>query len=166
MAMHQKLAVGTILFTYPEPDYNYYNHRYGNKHYTLKFKLLYVHNRRERSTGSFVSKHLSSTLNKLKIKCIDETHYPNQVMAVGCRAYTYHSFSSKIPYPTAAQVKEAQQKLNLLLERGTVSVEGKNITLIDNEFITNFKQKQMTNKDCLFSLLKPMEEYIEKETHY
>ncbi|PGT10185.1 hypothetical protein [Bacillus cereus] len=163
MAMHKKLNVGSILFTYHEPRYDYSNHRNGRDKYIIEFKALYIHNRRERTTGAHVPKSLIPTLAKLGIK-YEANHYDNEhVCAVGCRNYIYSRFTSSMPYPSVEQIKLARQKLELELNEESASNEG--VSLIEVEFVQDFKEKKMSNKDAVFSLLKPLHDYVANETY-
>ncbi len=163
MAMHKKLSVGSILFTYHEPRYDYSNHRYGRDKYIIEFKALYIHNRRERTTGANVPKSLIPTLEKLGIK-YEENHYDRDyVCAVGCRNYIYSRCSSAMPYPSVGQIKFAQEKLENELSAATARNEG--VSLIEVEFVQDFKEKKMSNKDAVFSLLKPLHDYVANETY-
>ncbi|MFE4029258.1 hypothetical protein ACFX4N_24210 [Priestia sp. YIM B13551] len=165
MAIHKKLPVGSILFTYHEPGYNYSNHRYGRGKYHIDFKVLYVHNRRERTTGASVPRTLIPTLEKLGIRHQEYSYDQQQTSAIGCRTYKYYSFSSNSPYPTAEAIQTAQQELESLFTRETVSVEGIRISLVENDFMKDFKEKKMKNKDAIFSLSKPLHDYLANETY-
>lgn len=159
MAIHKKLGVGSLLFTYHYPDYDSYAHRRGEAKYHIRFKALYVHNRRERSTGVPVPKTLIPTLEKLGIKYNEFSH--TDVIAVGCRSYTYHSCRSNLPYPSADDVTEASRVLKEKLESDVASNEG--VSLMEIDFIQDFKEKKMSNKDALFSLNKPLQDYVSNE---
>ena len=161
MAMNKKLEVGSILFTYTEADYGAQSHRYGRAKYTIRFKVLYVHNRRERTTGVYVPSTLKSTLDKLGIRHTNV--YSDKVCAVGCRALVYHTVQSNSPYPTTDDVKEAQEKLESRLQEHSLSNYG--IDLFEIDFVESFKQKKMSNKDALFAIQKPLEDYINNEQY-
>lgn len=163
MAMHKKLDVGSILFNYHDPQYNYYSHRHGREKYTIHFKTLYIHNRRERSNGVSVPRTLIPTLDKLGIRHQEISHAPDNVVAVGCRAYIYHSCESDMPYPTPNQVEEAREKLQSQMQNNTARNEGVDLTEI--EFVQDFKEKKMSNQDAVFSLLKPLNDYLANETY-
>lgn len=164
MAMHKKLNVGSILFTYHEPRYQVNNHRHGRDKYTIDFKALYVHNRRERTSGVHVPKTLIPTLEKLGIRHEDNYYYQSDTtVAVGCRTYVYHRVTSDMPYPTPEQIKAAREKLDSHLESESARNEG--VSLMEIDFVQDFKEKKMSNKDAVFSLLKPLEDYVANETY-
>lgn len=161
MAMNKNLEVGSILFTYTESIYEHQSHRFGNKKYTIRFKVLYVHNRRERTTGAYVPQTLKSTLDKLGIR--QTNSYSGKLCAVGCRAITYHEVRSNSPYPTSDDIKTAQEKLESNLQNNSLTSYGVNLFEID--FVETFKEKKMSNKDALFAIQKPLEEFINNETY-
>lgn len=161
MAMNKNLEVGTILFTYTDAGYEHHSHRCGRHKYVIRFKALYVHNRRERTTGAYVPASLRSTLDKLGIRHY-ACGYGEVICAVGCRAITYHEVRSNNPYPTAEDVKIAQEKLEEKLRDNALTNGG--IKLFEIEFVEKFKQKKMSNKDALFAIQKPLEEFINNET--
>lgn len=161
MAIHKKLPVGSILFTFHQPQYNYYGHRNGRSKYTIQFNLLYVYNRRERSSGASVPSQLIPTLEKLGIRFTEAGR--GRTTAIGCRHYTYFQCDSYLPYPTPDQVKEAAAALERI--RNGNNVIYNSMTLVDNEFMKDFRNQKMSNKDTLFSLLKPLKEYSAEETY-
>lgn len=160
MAMHKKLDVGSVLFCYHEPIYEYYAHRRNAGKYSIQFKVLYVHNRRERTTGARVPRKIVPTLDKLSIRYTDD-YREEYVYAVGCRAATYKTYRSDLPYPTAEQIKEARASLEAMLETGELCNEG--VRLMSIDFVDSFKEKKMSNKDSLFSLNKPLVDYQMQE---
>lgn len=163
MAMHKKLDVGSILFTYHEPRYDLSNHRSGRDKYVIEFKALYVHNRRERSTGAYVPKTLIPTLEKLGIRHQEHSYEHDNTCAVGCRTHVYHRCNSPMPYPTPEQIKAAREDLEGRLTRESITNEG--VSLVEIEFVQDFKEKKMSNKDAVFSLSKPLEDYVANETY-
>ena len=161
MAMHKKLSVGSILFCYHEPSYDVYGARYSGLKYRISFKVLYVQNRRERTTGVSVPKKLTPTLDKLGVRYTQ--HHDNEhVYAIGCRTHTYAQISSDTPYPTAEEVKKARIQLEERLESEDGITQG-GVQLMEIDFVKDFKEK-MSNKDALFSLSKPLVEYHAKES--
>ncbi|BCT30376.1 MULTISPECIES: hypothetical protein [Bacillus subtilis group] len=160
MAMNRNLQVGSILFTYHEPSYSHMNHRSGREKYYISFKALYVHNRRERTSGTTVPKDLIPTLDKLGIRHLG--HDDDTTFAVGCRSYVYYRCKSNLPYPTPEQIQAARAALDSYLERE--QAENLGVPLMEVEFVKDFKEKKMSNKDAMFSLLKPLDQYLNKET--
>ena len=162
MAMHKKLRVGSILFCYHEPSYDVYGARYSGLKYRINFKVLYVQNRRERTTGVPVPKSITPTLDKLGIRYTTQYYDNDHVYAIGCRTHVYDSICSDSPYPTAEEVKKARAKLEERLESPDgITQEG--VQLMEIDFVKDFKEK-MSNKDSLFSLNKPLVEYHAKES--
>lgn len=162
MAMHKKLSVGSILFCYHEPTYDVYGARYNGLKYRIHFKVLYVQNRRERTTGVSVPKSIIPTLDKLGIRYTSHHYESDIVYAIGCRTHTYYVICSDSPYPTAEEVKKARAKLEERLESPEgITQEG--VQLMEIDFVKDFKEK-MSNKDALFSLNKPLVEYHAKES--
>lgn len=161
MAMNKNLEVGSILFTYVDTEYAYHNHRFGRPKYTIRFKLLYVYNRRERTSGTYVSSALIPTLEKLGIRYVDGIN--GKVCAIGCRSAAYHEVQSDSPYPTAEDMKTAQRKLEAHLQNETSY--NRSIRLFEIDFIKTFKEKKMSNKDALFVIQKPLEEFINNESY-
>lgn len=166
MAMNKNLDVGSILFTFHKPTYQEYAHSRGNEKYKIEFIALYVHNRRERTSGINVPKSLIPTLDKLKIRHVDVNSYyreHDEVFAIGCRQYVYYSCTSDMPYPTADELKAARKTLDEQLDTSHAVNQG--VTLMEIDFIQDFKEKKVTNKDAAFSLLKPLRNYVENETY-
>lgn len=161
MAMHKKLNIGSILFAYHEPRYNSYRHRDGREKYDIDFKVLYVHNRRERSAGVDVPISLIPTLEKLGIRHENVYRQTDVTCAVGCRTHVYYSCTSSMPYPSPEQIKAARAALEEQLEAETARNQG--VTLSEVEFVQKFREKKMTNKDSVFSLLKPLHDYVANE---
>jgi len=162
MAMHKNLEVGSALFTFHESEYGHYNHRLGREKYTINFKVLYVHNRRERTTGTYVPRTLIPTLDKLGIRYLN--HWANEkVCAVGCRTHIYYSIRSNSPYPTSDEIKAAQEEFDKKQRDSRLRNEGVEIFEID--FVQTFKEKKMSNKEALFVINKPLEDYINSETY-
>lgn len=161
MAMHRKLDVGSILFTYPQATYHYSGHRNGTHKYRIDFKALYVHNRRERSTGGHVPKTMIATLDKLGIRHSQASS--DFVYAVGCRNHIYHTVWSNLPYPSPEQIKEARLEFESHLSDGSLQNEG--VPMMQVEFVQEFKEKKVSNKDLLFSLQRPLDHYLANETY-
>jgi hypothetical protein len=157
LAIHKKLTVGSILFTYHTTQYNSYR-SLGNK-YQINFYALYVKNRRERTTGDTVPLRLLPTLEKLNIKCTP-SYTKDFVHAVGCRIFRYYTASSDSPYPLTEHIEKAREALETFLED---SGQTGGVKLDNNEFMTQFKESKMTNKDALFALQKPLKEYVQEE---
>lgn len=165
MAMHKKLGVGSILFTYHEAEYLGHYQRSPEKKYRIQFKVLHVHNRRERTSGTQVPASLKPTLDKLSIRYDNASYYSNRdtIYAIGCRSLNYYTCLSDLPYPSAEQVEEARRELDSRLESNTLIYGDTHLMEID--FIEDFKEKKMTNKDALFSLSKSLEDFVSSETH-
>jgi hypothetical protein len=161
LAIHKKLTEGSILFTFHEPHYQYYYHRNNRSKYGIHFKILYVHNRRERTSGELVSEKMKETLEKLGIRT--QKANSTSISAIGCRTFTYHRCESDVPYPSQEQMQEAMKALEGVFRTQT-QAQGK--TLIRSEFMQDFKEKKMSNQDNVFALLKPLKDYIAKETYF
>lgn len=159
MAMHKKLDIGSVLFTFHEPTYFRHKHVRGENKYKIHFKALYIYNRRERTSGDVVPNIIIPTLDKLKIKYLDA--FDDKVVAVGCRSYSYYTCTSKLPYPSVDDIKKAKEALDELLT--TERTIGDGINLMETTFMSDFIEKKVSNKDVLFSLNKPIDQYLEKE---
>lgn len=164
MAMHRKLDVGSILFTYHEPEYLGHYNRTPEHKYRIIFKVLHVHNRRERTSGTQVPASLKSTLDKLSIRYDDRGYYGERdcIYAIGCRSLNYYSCLSDLPYPSAEDVEAARRELESRLENNNLYYG--DVSLMEIDFIEDFKEKKMSNKDALFSLSKSLEDYVSNET--
>lgn len=164
MAMHKKLDVGSILFTYHEAKYREHSHRAGLKKYCITFKALYVHNRRERTSGAWVPSSLKPTLEKLSIRWSNSYYsQSNQIVAIGCRTLIYYECQSDLPYPSSEQIEKARNELESRLENNSLYNEG--VGLMEIDFIEGFKEKKMSNKDGIFSLSKSLEDFVQSETY-
>ncbi|MES9681666.1 hypothetical protein ABWK22_01875 [Gottfriedia acidiceleris] len=163
MAMHRKLDVGSILFTYHQPRYDMSRHRNNLDKYLIEFKALYVHNRRERSSGAMVPLTLIPTLDKLGIRHDENYRGAGNTCAVGCRTYVYYRCYSPMPYPSPEHIKAARAELEERMNLHSASNEG--VSLMEIDFVQDFKEKKMSNKDSIFSLLKPLHDYVANETH-
>ncbi|UOE58170.1 hypothetical protein [Cytobacillus oceanisediminis] len=163
MAMHKKLTVGSVLFTFHTPRYEHYLHQAGHPKYRIEFNLLHVYNRRERTSGAPVPKTMIPLLDKLGIR--HQSYYNgNSVYAVGCRNHTYYKCQSDLPYPTPEQVQEANKALENFLSQNNIR-SSYGAELSENPFMKDFQEKKMSNKDAVFSLLKPLDEYVAEETY-
>lgn len=162
MAMHKKLQPGALLFTFQDPIYNQWDHQGGREKYRIEFKALHVFNRRERSSGEYVPANLIPTLDKLGIRYIESQHRKDRVLAVGCRAYSYYSCNSDLPYPSPEQVKAAQQAYEQTTS-GSRSNQG--VELQQVEFVEEFKEKKMSNMDSLYSLSNSLNDYVAQQTY-
>jgi len=160
MATYKKLTVGSMLFNYHEPVYQYahYHPRSNSpdrKKYSIAFKVLYIYNRRERSYGAAVPTKMIPLLKKFSIKYVrSRSQDSSAVDAVGCRHYTYYKIESDFPYPTAAQIQEAKERFDSLGENATHN----GIHLSANSFFDTYIQNKLTNKDALYVLKKPIKE--------
>lgn len=164
MAIHKKLPVGSLLFNYHEAYYDRNSHRRGMDKYTISFKAIHVFNRRERTNGVLIPIELKPVLDELGIRTI--RGYSKQIIAVGCREVTYHSYTSNSPYPTKTQLDEANKRYEELLSSDDNNDNPFDPRINENSFMNDFKEKKMTNKDFLFTLYESPSEFVSKQRHF
>jgi hypothetical protein len=167
MAADKKIKVGVVITTYSQVEYLPYNHRYQKDAYQTRYFALYMHNRRERTSGVTLPRSFEPILQKFGIKCIYR-HNSETLIAVGCRVHCYYTAVGKSPYPDPENVKKASEALEAF--KATCLVEGEEQTETNNSgFLlityTERKLENITNKDVLSMLYKPIEQYIYNEQY-
>lgn len=145
MAIHQELGVGSVITTYHTvigPD-----HMTGK--YAIRFYVLFVQNRRERSSGELVPKNMESFLNALGIRTLD-SHMTNSVTAIGCRSTSYFSTISNTPYPSINMLKTAREEYDIFIDNNDYD----ECDIQTNDFMNEFNKNEGSNNLYLFSLAK------------
>lgn len=156
MAMNPKLSEGSILLYYPDIEEVYNRWRsYGRPieltGYHLKVNALYVYNRRERTTGAQVPILFRPYLDALKIRT-HTSHYGREAKyatAVGCRTKTLYEQVINLNDDIPAAFRHAFKHVKEIAEFDS--------RFFENEFVEEFLETRLNNKDKKFLLFPPAE---------
>lgn len=157
MAMHSRLDVGSIITTYQSVS------KVGKDNYNISFHVLYVKNRRERTSGVRLPKTMMGLLNKYSIRC-DEDYYREQdyFLAIGCRQKCYYQSFSNTPYPTKNMLLKAEEALkSYIYNEDKKHASGEDICVHYNSFVEETNSTKLQNKDALFALQPTLTSIVE-----